>query len=504
MSLILMAGGEVADGSGTEPILADVLLNQDRIEAVGQIGCPDARRIDCTGLLVAPGFVDAHSHSDLQVLEGRIEKLRQGVTKEVVGNCGFSAYPTGAHPAELREFANGIFCGDGEWGWSSARDYLAAVETRASGGVLSLVGHGSLRVAQAGLRQGPLDRRDVEAMSAVLDEALAAGAVGFSTGLMYAPGSSAPFEELETLCRVVAKRGKVYATHMRGYFGGVIDAIAEQLELARRTGCKLQISHLQVVGRSNWPLQPRAIEIIERARQDGVDVAFDCYPYTAGSTVLTQILPQRALEGGAEALLARLRNPAERARIADETDRHLAWDWRDIFISAVASDRAGVVGRSVAEIAAETGRRPVEAVLDLLEAERGAVNMLSFNQSEDNLRQTLTHPLSLIISDGFYVRGRPHPRLAGTFPRLLGTYVREQKLLPIGKAIYKITRAPADRFGVRDIGRIEPGAFADITLFDPASVGSPADYANPEQPPAGIHAVFRRGRQVMGPPSTGQ
>lgn len=495
---ILLAGGAVVDGSGAEPVRADVLLEHGRIAEVGAIYAPGASRVDCTGLLVAPGFIDAHSHSDLQVLESRPEKLRQGVTTEVVGNCGFSAYPTGSHTAELREFANGILCGDGGWGWASAADYLADVERRATTGALSLVGHGSLRIAQAGLRQGPLAARDVEAMSAVLDEALTAGAAGFSTGLMYAPGSSAPSDELEALCRVVARRGKVYATHMRGYFGDVLDAIEEQLELARRTGCKLQISHLQVVGRANWPLQSRALDKIERARAEGIDVAFDCYPYIAGSTVLTQILPQSALEGGAESLMARLRDPAERARIARETDANLAWDWRDILISAVGSGaRPEVVGRSIADLAADAGRPPVETALDLLVEERGAVNMISFNQSEENLRQTLAHPLSLIISDGFYVNGRPHPRLWGTFPRLLGTFVREQKLLTIGEAIRKITRAPAERFGARDIGRIEPGAAADITVFDAAEIGSPADYSDPERVPTGIRAVFRRGRQVL-------
>lgn len=498
MSLILLSGGQVVDGSGAEPVLADVLLENERIAALGRIDRADAQRVDCTGLLVAPGFIDAHSHSDLQVLEHRPEKLRQGVTTEVVGNCGFSTYPTGTHAAELREFANGIFCGDETWGWNSARAYLDDVEVRARTGVLSLVGHGSLRIAQAGLRQGPLPSGDVESMAAMLDEALSTGAAGFSTGLMYAPGSSAPFEELEALCRVVARRGKVYATHMRGYFGDILDAIDEQLELARRTGCKLQISHLQVVGRGNWPLQPRALEKIERARDEGIDVRFDCYPYTAGSTVLTQILPQHALEGGVDRLMSRLCDPHERARIAQETDRSLAWDWRDIFISAAGS-RPDVVGRNLADLAKEAGRKPVEIAIDLLVAERGAVNMISFNQSEGNLRQTLAHPLSSIISDGFYVKGQPHPRLAGTFPRLLGTFVREEKLLTMGEAIRKITRDPAERFGAHDLGRIETGALADITIFDPLTIGSAADYDQPEQPPTGIHAVFRHGHSPIPP-----
>src|SRR5581483_1206974 len=299
-------------------------------------------------------------------------------------------------------------------------------------------------------------------------------------------------------CRVVARRGKVYATHMRSYFAGVVDAIEEQLELARRTGCKLQISHLQVVGRGNWPLQARALEKIEQARAEGIDVAFDCYPYIAGSTVLTQILPQWALEGGAAMLMARLCDRDVRARIAQETEAHLAWDWRDIVISAVGSGLGGgVVGRSIADLAEESGRTPVEEALDLLLVEQGAVNMISFNQSEENLRETLSHPLSLIITDGFYVKGRPHPRLWGTFPRLLGAFVREEKLLTIGEAVRKITSAPAERFGAMDRGRIAVGAVADVTVFDAETIGSAADYDRPEQAPVGIEAVFRRGVRVV-------
>ncbi|MCW5980200.1 MAG: D-aminoacylase [Bryobacteraceae bacterium] len=500
MERIVLRGGVLFDGLGGEGAGGDVLIAGERIAEIGRFTAPeDARVIDCAGLAVAPGFIDAHSHSDLQVLEDRREKTVQGVTTEVVGNCGFSAYPAGDDLKPLRDFANGIFCGDEAWGWRSAGEYLRAAAGSPAVNVASLVGHGSLRIAVAGNRLGRLNEREVERMEGLLDEALAGGACGFSTGLMYAPGSSAPLDELERLCRVTARRGKTYATHMRSYFSGLVDAVEEQIELARRAGCRLQISHLQAVGANNWPLQERALEKIEEARGEGIDIAFDCYPYVAGSTVLTQALPQWVLEGGIDGLLKRLADPAERARIERETEAALEWRWSDIYISAVGSARnQGAVGKNLAELSEARGRAPVEAMTDLLAEERGAVNMLCFNQSEENLRRTLAHPLSNIISDGFYVRGRPHPRLHGTFPLLLGEFCRKRGWLRLGEAINKITDRPARRFGIRERGRLAPGYFADVTVFDPAAVDSPATYDSPEQPPTGIRYVLRNGRPQRG------
>jgi len=363
----------------------------------------------------------------------------------------------------------------------------------------SLVGHGSLRIAVAGNRLGPLAEREVQAMESMLSEALSAGACGFSTGLMYAPGSSAPFDELERLCKVVARHGKVYTTHIRTYFSGLVDAVEEQIQLARRTGCRLQISHLQAVGAPNWPLQVPALDRIEEARRQDIDIAFDCYPYVAGSTVLTQALPQWVLEGGIEGMLQRLTDASERARIAAETQAVLQWNWSDVYISAVGSQRnSTAVGRNLAELGEARGRNPVDVMIDLLIEEHGAVNMLCFNQSEENLRQTLTHPLSIIISDGFYVKGRPHPRLHGTFPLWLGTFCRRKGWLTLSEAVNKITDKPAQRFGFERRGRLAQGYFADIAIFDPDTIDSPASYESPEVPPVGIHYVFRNGRCQYG------
>jgi dihydroorotase/N-acyl-D-amino-acid deacylase len=385
MTDILIKNGTLVDGSGAAPVQGDLLIRDDRITEVGAFNHPpDASIIDAAGLIVAPGFIDGHSHSDLQVLEGRQEKVVQGVTTEVVGNCGFSAFPAGDRSA-LRKFANGIFCGDDKWGWDTAREYLQAAAASPTANVEALVGHGSLRIAIAGNRLGTLAAAEMDAMAGVLSDSFAAGACGFSTGLMYAPGESAPFEELEQLCRVVARHDKVYTSHIRNYFSGLLAAVDEQLELARRTGCRVHISHMQAVGAQNWPLQEPALERIERARREGIDVTFDCYPYVAGSTVLTQALPQWTLEGGVEGLLARLQDPAERRKITAETRAIIEWRWEDIYISAVGSEHnQTAVGRNLAQISEARGRDPVDAMIDLLIEERGAVNMLCFNQSEDN------------------------------------------------------------------------------------------------------------------------
>ena len=496
----LLKHGMVVDGTEAHAYPASVLLRNGRIAAVGKPEEPaDAQVVDCTGLVIAPGFIDAHSHSDLQVLQGRREKLVQGVTTEVVGNCGFSAYPPSPDPADLRQFADGILCGGGTWGWPTTDAYLQAVEKSASAHVVSLVGHGSLRIAVAGNRQGPLPEADVRRMEALLEEAFAAGAAGFSTGLMYAPGSSAPSSELERLCRVVQKHGRIYTSHIRSYFADLVPAIEEQIELARRSGCRLQISHLQAVGAANWPQHARALETIEQARAQGIDIAFDCYPYVAGSTVLTQLLPQWVLDGGTSSMLKRLRHPGERPKIAHEIVSTIAWRWGDIFISAVGSPaNAHTVGRNIEQIAQSRGSEPVDAVFDLLLEEEGQVNMLCFNQSEENLRLSLAHPMAIVISDGFYVRGRPHPRLWGTFPFLLGEICRNRRWLTLEDSIRKITSRPAERFQIHERGVLRLGAFADVTVFDPERVASPATYDDPEQPPIGIEYVFREGRLLAG------
>jgi dihydroorotase/N-acyl-D-amino-acid deacylase len=492
----LLCGGTLIDGTGAPGQTGELLISDGIIEAVGKFDSPSGvLSIDCTGMAICPGFIDAHSHSDLQVIGDKKEKLRQGVTSEVVGNCGFSPYPVSEHRHEIQEFANGIFCGDENWGWKTASDYLSDVQRYGKYATVgSLVGHGSLRIAAAGNKMGALTSSELQRMEGLLAEALQDGAIGFSTGLMYAPGSSAPFEELERLCSIVARAGKIYCSHIRDYSFRLSEAVDEQLELARRTGCRLQISHLQATGRMNWAKQPQVVEKIEAARDEGIDVAFDCYPYVAGSTVLTQLLPQDTLDGGTKKLMERLSSAQERTKIAQRTLEKLPHRWCDVLISAVSSSaNRRFVGMTIEEAARERREEPIDTMLNLLVEERGEVNMISFNQSEENLRQTLTHPLAIVISDGFYVKGRPHPRLYGTFPRLLGFISRENKWMSLEEAVHKITGRPAERFGFQKRGFLRPSYIADLVVFNPATIDSPATFSNPEVPPVGIRTVFRNG-----------
>jgi dihydroorotase/N-acyl-D-amino-acid deacylase len=332
-------------------------------------------------------------------------------------------------------------------------------------------------------------------MEGLLVDSLDAGCVGFSTGLMYAPGSSADEQEMTPLCRIAAEKGKLYATHMRSYANRLLEAIREQLDLARETGCRLQISHLQAAGRANWDLQRRALDEIESARAEGIDVEFDIYPYQCGSTVLTQWLPQSALDGGTDALMARLRDGATREKIRDETERSRAQEWSDLTISGVASERnRPLIGKTIADVAALRGCAPVDAMLDLLIEEHAEVNVICFNQSEANLRELLSHPLCSVISDGFYVTGKPHPRLHGTFPELLGRVTRERRWLTLSAAVHKITGQPAARLGFTDRGLLREAYIADITIFDPERVASPATYETPDLPPEGIAFILKDGQ----------
>lgn len=493
--MLLLQNATLIDGSGAPATTGDLLIQGNRIAAVGHCGpATGATVLDCTGLVAAPGFIDAHSHSDLQVLDGRMEKPLQGVTSEVVGNCGFSPYPMARHADAVHQFANGILCGDDHWGWDGAAAYLHALAKAPHASVYSLIGHGSMRVEVASNVQRPLTAQEMDRMEHLLEDAFSAGVTGFSTGLMYAPGSSAPPEELERLCSVVARHNKVYATHMRSYSFGLEDAVEEQLELARRTGCRLQISHLQAVGRSNWDRQQRVLDRIEEAAQQGIDVAFDCYPYTAGNTTLTQLVPQWALDGGLQQLTARLLDPLQRQRIAEESRANMALPWTDVILTSVESGQnQWAVGMSLAAIAEKRAQDPGELLLDLLIEEQGAATMLTFNQSEENLRRVLTHPFAIIITDGLFVRGKTHPRLHGTFPFLLGELCRQQKWLSLHEAIHKVTGKPAERFGIAERGLLRPGYFADITLFDAETIQSQASYDTPNVTPTGIRYILRNG-----------
>jgi dihydroorotase/N-acyl-D-amino-acid deacylase len=498
-AMILLHDALLYDGEGREPECGDLLLDGDRIAAVGIFSAPpSAHIVPLHGLAVAPGFIDLHSHSDAKLLDGDTAKTLQGVTTELVGNCGFSAFPDCGCPREVGAYNEGILCD--ERTYAGAAEFLREARgSLALAHVESLVGHGTLRTAA--LRRNPALAGEAltAELCSMLDEALAEGAAGFSSGLMYAPGATAPLEELEALCKVVARRGKLYATHMRTYAAQLVEAVDEQIGLARRSGCRLQISHLQAVGPANWHRQRAALERIEMAHAEGMEIAFDAYPYLAGSTVLSQLLPQSVWVDGYASYLASVHDAGARSQLAEWVRANTAQRWADIHISAHAPVDNGedLAGQTVAGYAERQGISPAEAVLELIERTRGQIGIVSFNQSEENLRESLTHPLSSIVSDGLYSHGTPHPRLYGAFAQFLGHCARELGWLTLPEAIRKITSLPADRMGLRDRGRLAVGCRADLVCFDPQQIASPATYDAPRARPIGIHAVYRNGVEIV-------
>jgi N-acyl-D-amino-acid deacylase len=496
--MLLLQDCTLYDGSGEPPRMGNLLIRDGHIAAVGLVEIPTgAEVLALRGLAVAPGFIDLHSHSDIQSLEGDMAKAQQGVTTELVGNCGFSAFPNAGCAAEVGAYNLGILSATRTF--ASARDFLAAAKSdQASAHLESLVGHGTLRTAVR-TRYPEADRNKlIELEAALLEQAFSEGAAGFSSGLMYAPGASAPREELEALCAATARHGKLYATHMRSYSWQLLESIDEQVTLARTAGCRLQISHLQAVGKANWHKQPEAIARIEAAQDEGIDIGFDAYPYCAGCTVLEQLVPQQALEYGFAPFARQLADRAYCRSIEQALREQTAQAWTDIYIAfhGPLSSGRDVAGQTIAQIAETWAQEPEAVVIDLLLESAGHVNILSFNQSEPNLRAALTHPLASVITDGIHLGDHSHPRLYGTFPHLLGELCRQHRWMPLETAIRKITALPASRLGLADRGRLAVGCRADLVVFDSAAIGSASSYESPRHSPTGIRHLYRAGRQI--------
>ncbi|MFO1540343.1 MAG: N-acyl-D-amino-acid deacylase family protein [Chloroflexota bacterium] len=507
----IIAGGMLADGTGGPVRRADVGIDGDRIVAVGDLrGAGAAERIDATGLLVTPGFVDLHGHSDLTVLsDGRARsKVRQGITTEVSGNCGLTAYPAPtAHAAASRRAAGNVALDPAvPLTWASTagyRDALAAAGVALNMAVLT--GHVALRIAVGGEGAAPLDGRAIAHLEAEADRALGEGAVGISTGLMYPPAMFAQPDELDALGRAVARHDAIFAVHMRNYGDTLLEAVDEALGVARRTGCRLQVSHLAVAGRRNWGKVRTALARIDAARAEGLDIGADIYPYLAGSANLSQLLPGWAQEGGSPAIAARLADPAVRERIRAEwiPTLHLGWD--EVFVSLVDAELApSVLGKSIADAGAALGLPPDAACLELIARTEDRVQMVAFGRSEDDMRAVLEHPAGAVGSDGIALdpdgptgRGRPHPRSYGCYPRLLGRLVREEGLLPLERAVAMATAIPAARARLADRGTVTPGAFADVVVLDPATVRDTATFEEPARFPEGIVHVRVNGVAVV-------
>ena len=509
---LLFRQATVIDGTGAPSVVADVAIADGRFAAIGPRLEGDARRtVEARGLALAPGFIDLHCHFDAYHLEqpaGEI-KIRQGVTLEVVGNCGASLAPLA--PERSRMGVDYCLGGPGRFGreidWQTYGQYMTKVEAgRPVINMAGLVGHGTLRVAAMGFSDRPTTPAELDRMAGLLDESLAAGAAGMSTGLYYAPGLFATTEEVIALARVVARHGGYYASHIRNEAEGLLEALDEALAIGRASGVPVHVSHLKAAGTRNWDKAEAAVAKIEAARREGLDVTCDVYPYHFSSTSLQAVIPPWALEGGAERLVRRLTDPAERARVIGGIKDGLpGWEniyhnagWEKILISAVNSPaNQKVQGKSVAQAAAEAGADPFEWAMDLLVAERGAVNIIAGSMHEDNVARFLALPYASIGSDGAPRGGKPHPRVYGTFPRVLRRFVRELKALTLEEAVRKMTSASARRLHLSDRGVIQVGRQADAVLFDPATVSDTATFEDPCRPPVGLQAVAVAGRLVL-------
>jgi N-acyl-D-amino-acid deacylase len=508
---LVIAGGLLVDGTGAAGRPADVGVTADRIVAVGDLSGLEAdARLEAAGHVVCPGFVDLHGHSDLTLLsDGRARsKVRQGVTTEVVGNCGLSPSPAPRARRDQVRRAVALIDLDPavEVRWEGIAGYREAVaRARPAVNVAPLSGHVAIRTAVAGGAAGPLDDHDIRRVEALADGALAEGAVGLSTGLMYPPARCADARELRALGRAAARYDALLATHMRDYADRLLASVEEAVAVARETGCRLQLSHLAVAGRRNWGTVRYALELVDRARAEGLDVGVDIYPYLAGSANLSQLLPGWAQEGGSAAIVERLAGPVVRRRIRDEWAESLHLGWDEVLVSLVDGPLTEqVLGRSIADAAAALDRAPDELALELIASTGDRVQMVAFGRSPADLEAVLCHPAAAIGSDGLALdpdgptgRGRPHPRSYGCYPRLLGRVVREEGLLSLERAIAMSTSVPAARARLRDRGVVAPGAFADLVVLDRASVLDLATFEVPATFPQGIRDVIVNGQVVV-------
>ncbi len=523
---LVIRRGLIVDGTGNPGFIADLAVKKGRIAKIGLIEGESKRTIDTEGLVVCPGFIDIHSHSDFVLLVNpRAEsKVRQGVTTEVIGNCGASAAP--AKGAAL-ERAHRIMSkyGIDEVVWRTFSDYLNLLESnKVAINVVALVGHGTLRQCVLGMEDRAPTENELREMKALVAEAMEAGAFGMSSGLVYPPGRYASTEELIELCKVVALYRGIYASHIRGERETIIEAVKEAIEIGKRSGVSVQISHHPAkIG--GWGKSRETLRLIEEARKEGIDVTCDMHPYIAGSTGLSALLPPWAQEGGPKMIVERLKDEGLRKKIKQDMIEERVpgpgpcglvkrgmWDK---LLLADCEKNKDLIGLNFEEIARRKGKDPFEAYFDLLVEEEAKGMVVGFYYNEDDIRRVLLHPTSMIGSDGYALapygplgRGKMHPRSYGTFPMIFRKYVRGEsrselqydegsKLLRIEEAVKKMTSLPAKKLGLKDRGLLKEGMWADIVILDPARVADKATYLDPYQYPEGIEYVLVNGIFVV-------
>lgn len=527
---IAIRDGKVIDGTGNPWFRADVGIIGEKIVSIGRIEAGQAQReIDAKGLMVCSGFIDVHSHTDLifsldakdqcRYLEGRI---RQGITTEIIGNCGKSVGPINQGNINLLKGTYWMSPEGSKWDWSTLGDYLKALESQGVAlNVGTLVGHGTVRIAVMGMSAAIPDQEQLAKMKTYVREALEDGAFGLSCGLIYPPGMYATTHELIRLAEAAAQKGRIFTSHIRGSSETLLPAVKEIIKIGQEAGVSIQHSHHEAVGKDHWWKIGETLKLEEAARGRGVSISYDVFPYVAANTSMTAIFPPWSLEGGIPKLLERLRIPEVRGRIELDIESIIpgwppwipgcwahniaeAVGWDNIHVYHVGSEKnRRLMGKSIEEVSVIVRKKPFDAVADLMLEENGIVSCFVFgvsgDLSTDEPNKTLIkHPLGAISTDAVdFGKGNPHPAAYGTYPRVIGRYARDEKIITVEEAVRKMTSWPAQIMGIRDRGLIREGMYGDIVLFDFGRVKDKATYTDARQFPDGIEYVLINGKIVI-------
>jgi N-acyl-D-amino-acid deacylase len=500
----------VMDGTGSPWFRGEVAVTDGRIVAVGRTLPGEAQEvIDVGERVLAPGFIDVHTHDDIAVLRDPVHspKLLQGVTSAVLGNCGFGGGPSDpARRSDLVRYISPVLGPVPErFAWNKFGDYLDDLAANPSTlNVVSQVAHGAIRIAVMGFENRPASPAEIDRMCSMVTEAMQAGAIGISFGLLYAPGCYAGRDELVAVATASARAGGILNCHIRTEGDTLLDSLQEVMDIAEAANSPLHISHLKVVGKRNWGTISRALELIETRRSRGLDVTCDIYTYTAGSSTLLSVLPPWVSAGGADDVLARLADPVARDRIHRDMDGNLAgWDnfalmlgWDRVIISGVESEaNRSLEGMSIEAIAALRGQGPIDCMLDILLEENARVTMILHQMSDEDVKSVLRSDFAMVGSDGIPLEtGKVHPRHYGTFPRMIAHYVKKEGIMSVEAAVQKMTSISARRFGLAGRGLITEGSWADLVIFDENEIQDTATFDDPRRYPVGLDSIYVNGR----------
>jgi len=508
----LIKNGIIVDGTKAKGFKGDLAIEEDLIVGIGQFIEEEFDQvIDAQEKVVSPGFIDTHSHSDLEILINPYleSKIRQGITTEVLGQDGISMAPLPLdYVSPWRKNLAGLD-GDSDelsWDWQTTDGYLQLLEgTELATNLAYLVPHGNIRMEAMGLENCQPDAEQIERMKEVTRRALEAGVAGLSTGLIYMPCAYGRQQELIELCKVVAEYDRPLVIHQRSEADDILNSMAEVIKIGEESGVKIHFSHFKVCGKKNWDKIPQVEKFLEEAQAKGLKVSFDQYPYAAGSTMLGVTLPPWVHDGGTDKLLERLEDEELREQmIADIESGIPGWDnfidfagFENIYITSVKTEQnRDCIGKNLIEIAQLKGKDPYHALFDLLYEEENAVGMYDYYGREEDIIRFMKRPEQNFCTDGL-LGGRPHPRVYGSFPKVLGKYVREEGVLTLEEAIYKMTAKAAEAFGFDDRGTLEVGKKADLLIFNPATVSDKATFIDPIQYSKGIELVMVNGELIL-------